>query len=236
MKHNLKAELHCHSTLSDGYGSIEQCIHVAQRKKLDVLAITDHDNASGVLEFWNYQPDSLVVIPGEEISTDKGHVIGLFIQRTIQPGPFSQVMEQLYEQNAFPVLAHPYHIPIFNMIRNKSIRSWDENDLLSIKGFEIYNAHNRPQANALAVRWAKKKLKTFTSGSDAHFLFEIGNAITIIESDKKSLSAIQDALENRQTKPMIPTSHNYYIYLIIGMMNKLKKKKYHYSSCLGLSK
>jgi len=42
----MKADLHCHTTLSDGSLGIEEVIALAKRKGLDYLAITDHDTLS----------------------------------------------------------------------------------------------------------------------------------------------------------------------------------------------
>ncbi|MDR0197465.1 MAG: PHP domain-containing protein [Oscillospiraceae bacterium] len=44
----MKADLHCHTTLSDGSLGIEEVIAQAKRKGLDCLAITDHDTLSSV--------------------------------------------------------------------------------------------------------------------------------------------------------------------------------------------
>ncbi|MDR0222337.1 MAG: PHP domain-containing protein [Oscillospiraceae bacterium] len=44
----MKADLHCHTTLSDGSLGIEEVIAQAKRKGLDCLSITDHDTLSSV--------------------------------------------------------------------------------------------------------------------------------------------------------------------------------------------
>ncbi|HYX50877.1 MAG TPA: PHP domain-containing protein, partial [Ktedonobacteraceae bacterium] len=68
-----KADLHMHSTYSDGIATIEQILHhVQQNTMLDVIAITDHDVIEGSLrarDLWtrgNYRFDYIV---GEEVST-----------------------------------------------------------------------------------------------------------------------------------------------------------------------
>ncbi|MCL1913396.1 MAG: PHP domain-containing protein [Eubacteriaceae bacterium] len=42
----MKADLHIHSTVSDGSDSIEQILSAAKEKNLDAIAITDHDTIS----------------------------------------------------------------------------------------------------------------------------------------------------------------------------------------------
>lgn len=44
----MKADLHCHTTLSDGSLGIEEIIAQAKRNDIDYLAITDHDTQSSV--------------------------------------------------------------------------------------------------------------------------------------------------------------------------------------------
>lgn len=44
----MRADLHCHTTLSDGSLGIEEVIAQAKRNQIDCLAITDHDNLASV--------------------------------------------------------------------------------------------------------------------------------------------------------------------------------------------
>ena len=83
-----KADLHMHSTYSDGIGTIEQILHHVQHyTNLDVIALTDHDVIEGSLrarDLWakrNYRFDFVV---GEEVSTKEGHMLALFIEKHIQ--------------------------------------------------------------------------------------------------------------------------------------------------------
>src|SRR6266478_1431960 len=68
-----RADLHMHSTYSDGLGTIQQILHHVQyNTRLDVIAITDHDVVEGALrarDLWlkgSYRFDFIV---GEEITT-----------------------------------------------------------------------------------------------------------------------------------------------------------------------
>lgn len=67
-----KADLHCHSTFSDGSASIDELIQSASDKKLDCLSITDHDfvmPAGTFLDAVSYaNVGQVCLIPGLEIS------------------------------------------------------------------------------------------------------------------------------------------------------------------------
>lgn len=81
----LKADLHVHSTVSDGSVSIPEIIDIAYIKGMDAIAITDHDTLSHVSQI---PKDPLIkVIAGIEISAVdrrnglRAHILGYGIQK-----------------------------------------------------------------------------------------------------------------------------------------------------------
>ncbi len=81
----MKADLHLHTTASDGKLRPEEIVRKASQLGLDVIAITDHDSVEGIppaLEAAKSFPQ-LLVIPGVEINTDmpqgEVHILGYFI-------------------------------------------------------------------------------------------------------------------------------------------------------------
>ncbi|HIE17532.1 MAG TPA: PHP domain-containing protein [Dehalococcoidia bacterium] len=84
----MKADLHLHTTASDGRLEPAEIVSLAVKVGLDVIAVTDHDTVDGIapaLAAAEAFP-SLTVIPGVEINTDvergEVHVLGYFIQYT----------------------------------------------------------------------------------------------------------------------------------------------------------
>jgi len=84
----VKADLHLHTTASDGRLAPKELVSLAAKVGLDVIAITDHDTIDGVapaLAAAKTFP-SLMVIPGVEINTDvphgEVHILGYFIDYT----------------------------------------------------------------------------------------------------------------------------------------------------------
>ena len=66
---NLKADLHCHTKLSDGSLGIEELIQLAIKSKLDAIAITDHDCLAGTVRAKLIgERQGIKVIPGVEIT------------------------------------------------------------------------------------------------------------------------------------------------------------------------
>ena len=71
----MKADLHLHSTASDGRYPPEDLVRMAVSRDVEVMAITDHDTVDGIpaaLEAAKSFP-KLKLIPGVEISTDVPH-------------------------------------------------------------------------------------------------------------------------------------------------------------------
>lgn len=165
-------DLHIHSKYS--YDSIlepKTILKIAKKRKLDGIAITDHNTIKGGMTALqeNCNP-CLDVIVGAEIKTDIGDVIGLYLEEEIHSRIFYDVVEEIHNQNGVAVLAHPF--------RNRSNYSQDElNDVDLIEGF---NARSPRRANLEAQRMALSAGKMMTAGSDAHNFFEIGRGRTIL--------------------------------------------------------
>src|SRR5579864_1820294 len=107
-----RADLHMHSTYSDGFATIEQILHHVQHQMhLDVIAITDHDVIEGSLrarDLWargRYRFDFVV---GEEVSTKEGHMLALFIEKRIPPHlSIERSIDLVHEQGGLAIVAHP---------------------------------------------------------------------------------------------------------------------------------
>ena len=86
----MKADLHLHSTVSDGRLTPAALVRLAAEKGLSVIAITDHDSVGGIDEaIVAAQPfPALKVIPGVELNTDiangEVHILGYFIDHQSQ--------------------------------------------------------------------------------------------------------------------------------------------------------
>jgi len=81
----VKADLHLHTTASDGKLRPEELVRKAVELGLEIIAITDHDSVAGIpsaVEAAKSFPQ-LIVIPGVEINTyvshGEVHILGYFI-------------------------------------------------------------------------------------------------------------------------------------------------------------
>lgn len=62
----IKADLHNHSTVSDGSNTIEQAVQIAKAKGLDAVCFTEHDTLSHMADLPQF--DGIKVLAGIEIS------------------------------------------------------------------------------------------------------------------------------------------------------------------------
>jgi len=183
-----KADLHMHSTYSDGVATPEQILHHVQHNtNLDVIALTDHDVIEGSLrmrdlcEKGNYRFDFIV---GEEISTKEGHMLALFIEKRIQAGlSMERSIELVHEQGGLAIVAHPLN-PIFrHSCQREVLDRIHANKDVWLDGVETWNASFCGiGANRVAMRLNREIYGWPEVGnSDAHTLTAIGRGCTWFE-------------------------------------------------------
>lgn len=84
----VQADLHTHSTASDGQYTPSQLVSLAKKAGIEVLALTDHDTLDGLDEAIQAgNALCLQVIPGVELSAkeyDTFHILGYAFQRDAQ--------------------------------------------------------------------------------------------------------------------------------------------------------
>lgn len=203
----MKFDLHVHSKYShDSILSPEKIIKIAKKKGLDGVAITDHNTIKGGIATSRINNDNdFQVIVGEEIKTEFGDVVALFISEEIKVRTFEDVIGEIKEQGGLSVLAHPFrHFKSPEKIINK---------LDLVEGF---NARSKAEDNLRAFQIAKRYNKALCAGSDVHFYFELGKGRTIVNEE------IEDALRKGNCK-IEGKESNY--YLVHGLSVSLEKIK-----------
>lgn len=201
-----RADLHMHSTYSDGVGTIEQILdHVQNRTNLDVIAITDHDVIEGSLrarDLWARGQYRFDFIVGEEISTQSGHLLALFIEKRIQPGlSMERSIDLVHEQGGLAVVAHPLH-PLFRHSCPRAVldRIHAAQDVW-LDGIETWNASFCGiYANRVAMQANREVYGLPELGnSDAHTLNAIGYGCTWFEG--KTAQEVRATIESGLSAP-----------------------------------
>jgi len=168
-------DFHIHSKHSfDSYMSIGKIIEVAKKKGLSGIAITDHNNFGNKNEIVKHKSGAILIVPGMEIATDIGDVIGLFIKEEIRGNKFDEVVKAIKDQDAIVVMPHPYH--------RHSILS--EQILSRVDVIEVFNARCNEEQNQKALILSKERNLPQIAGSDAHLYNEIGMGKVFYENVK----------------------------------------------------
>lgn len=167
----MKSDLHIHTSFSrDGISSPQKIVKAAIDKGIDCIAITDHNTIKGAKEAVSVASDHpLLVIPGIEVSSKSGHIIGLNVEKDIPAGlSGKETIKRIKEQKGTVVAPHPFHAwmnfkEIFDLYKE-------------IDAVEIFNARILNRANQKALEFVCRNSSSFTLGSDAHRKGRVGSA------------------------------------------------------------
>lgn len=169
----MRVDLHSHSYLSkDSRSSLDAIIRAAPKAGLHALALTDHDEFAGCMELKRRAP--FLVIPGEEIKTAHGEIIGLFLREWIPPrlDPL-ETIDRIHDQGGIAYVPHP-----FDRVRGSRMAEGELDRIIGrVDILEVFNARNAlPRFNRRALEYAQSKGILMGAGSDAHRVSEYGAA------------------------------------------------------------
>lgn len=169
----IRVDFHCHSRYSqDSLVDIPDLLLACERKGIDKLVLTDHNTITGAQKAIELAPDRFLI--GEEILTQQGELLGIFMTHSIPPGLTAhQTIDLLRSQGAFISVSHP-----FDVLRKGH---WHLPDLIAIlpliDAIEMFNSRCLlPKYNLNAIIFAQQHHLLGTVGSDAHSVGEVGAA------------------------------------------------------------
>lgn len=211
----LKYDLHIHSRFSyDSLSTPKRILKTANHLGLSGLAITDHNTIKGAIEASKID-EGIQIIIGSEIKTDKGDIIGLFLNDEIISKQFDEVVDEIREQGGFIILPHPY----------KTHDYIPANVLNRIDAVEIFNGRISHELNKKAGQLKYNDKMLFTGGSDAHLVKHVGSVATMIDKDFGSLTIdnIHSALKKAEIKGIEVPRYTHYYTAAVG---HIRKKRY----------
>jgi predicted metal-dependent phosphoesterase TrpH len=187
-----KADLHLHTTASDGVATVEQLLaHVAARTDLRVIAVTDHDTITGACrarDLVRRRGSHVEVIVGEEVSSREGHIVGLWLTHRVPPGlSAAETVAAIHEQGGLAFPAHPFFrtrrpsrpdAPMMQGV-GRLLKHLPFDGIEAINGtpcLQVANLRAR-RFNRLHGRLPE------LGGSDAHILAAVGKAHTLFPGE-----------------------------------------------------
>jgi predicted metal-dependent phosphoesterase TrpH len=177
-----RADIHMHSTSSDGFATVHQILgYVARKQLLDVIAITDHDVMDSSLWAYNHRHNyPFDIIPGVEVSSADGHVLALWVTNPIEPGmSLKDTTTAIHKQGGVAILAHPFEAIVCPSAAWSYLRNPQIIVEAGIDAIEIHNAGAFTPGNNLLARRLANQLGLPTVGnSDGHSIQAIGRGTT----------------------------------------------------------
>ncbi len=196
-----RADLHMHTTFSDGWPGPQELVDHARFTGLDVIAVTDHDTIEGALRAAEHSTSrrGLEVVIGEEVSSRDGHIVGLFLERRIRPGmSAAATVHAIHDQGGLAVAVHPFWR---TQRRSRGGPVHGVGWLAAELDFDAVEVENATPGfylfNQLARRLSAGLSSAELGGSDAHILDAVGRAYT--EFPGRTGKALRSAIEQAKT-------------------------------------
>ncbi len=145
----------------------ERMADAARRFGFSPTVLTDHDTIAGALQL---RDAGLPVIIGQEITTEDGELIGLFLEEAVPSAlPATETVRAIKEQGGLVYVQHPY-----DRYRKHLREDALERIARDVDVVEVFNARCDDEANRLAWGLRRTLGAAAGAGSDAHRLEDIG--------------------------------------------------------------
>ena len=179
----MDVDLHIHSRFSpDSRSRPEDIIKRAVTLGLGAIAVTDHDSLEGAAAAARLAPESLLIVPGVELKTEKGDLLALFVSQEVRSNTFAAAVDEIRSDGGIAIVPHPGESP-----------KMTSQDIALADGLEVFNATLSPRDNRRSLEYATELRMPGFSSSDAHLVMEIGNGTTSVQ-DSSSLEELRKAL------------------------------------------
>jgi hypothetical protein len=177
----LKIDLHVHTCYSeDATTTLKEVMYYAKKNGLDGVAVTDHETLKGALKL--ARKSRLIIIPGLEVETLRGHILALNITTLIPPNlSLTETVQKIHDAGGVAVVAHPAVVLKTGLGLKITSNS-------NIDAVEVINSASFPffLSTYLGRRLAQRLNLPQTAGSDAHHALEIGAAYTLVNADSNT--------------------------------------------------
>jgi predicted metal-dependent phosphoesterase TrpH len=211
-----KADFHTHTKESpDGALRLSHYRRMLEKRRLDVIAITDHNVTEYAKQVHAELGDRIIV--GEEITTSEGEIIGLYLTKTIPPYlSVMQTIAEIHKQGGLVYIPHP-----FETIRKGLSHALLDSIAQHVDIIEVHNGRAMLQDRSeAALSWASSHGVAGAASSDAHGLGGWGRTYSMLH-----------AMPTRDTLTQLLASAEYEVgFPGVGMLyprlNRVRKWKW----------
>jgi predicted metal-dependent phosphoesterase TrpH len=172
----VKADLHVHTAYSaDSVITPKELVFYARKSGLTAVAVTDHNQVEGARKI--AKETDFLIIPGTEVSSAHGHIVGLNVQEAIPKGlTAEETVDRIHQAGGIAVACHPF--ALFKGSIGKHVTSqFDAVEVINASAFPFRRSVKK--ARELADRFKLPRV----AGTDAHYGPVIGRAYTLIDAE-----------------------------------------------------
>lgn len=191
----LKLDLHLHSCFSnDAIGSPKELIASLQGRGLQGMALTDHNTTEGYVQIQKTLPKDFIVIPGIEVSTADGHLLGLNVLENIRPDmSVEETVNHILDVGGVPIVPHLFRL--LSGIKIEKLKAIQP----KIVAIEVFNGCSVPSSNLKTAQVARSYNLGGTGGSDTHDPIYAGYAYTVVDSTDMRIDSILSEIQKKKT-------------------------------------
>ena len=189
----VKADLHVHTIYSaDSLITPEDLVFYAKKSGLTAVAVTDHNQVEGARKI--ARETNFLIIPGTEVSSREGHIVGLNVQELIPPGlTADETVDKIHQAGGIAIACHPF-VLFKGSVGKYATAKFDAVETLNASAFPFRSASKK--ADQLAERLGLPKV----AGTDAHYGPVIGRTFTLIDAEP-NVEAVVKAIAKGLCQP-----------------------------------
>jgi len=186
----VKADLHVHTTYSsDSIITPSDLVFYAKKRGLTAVAVTDHNQVEGAKKI--ARETGFLIIPGTEVSSRDGHIVGLNVNEVIPRGlSADETVDRIHRAGGVAIACHPYAL-FKGSIGQHVTAKFDAVETINASSFPFRSASSK--AEKLAERFSLPRV----AGTDAHYGPVIGCAYTVIDSELNLESILGSIIKGR---------------------------------------
>ncbi len=187
----VKADLHVHSFYSsDSLIKPIDLAFYARKRGLDAVAVTDHDQVEGAQKIAK-EVTGILIIPGIEVSSAAGHIVGLNVREVIPRGlSASETVDRIHSAGGIAVACHPYALFKGSLGKNVSAK-FDAVETVNARAFPFGRSCRK--AKEVAERLGLPRV----GGTDAHYGPQVGYGYTVVDAELQVDSIVKAIVEGR---------------------------------------
>jgi len=199
---DIRVDFHTHSSASnDGGITAQQYTDILASGALDCVAITDHNSIGFAVKLQQKLGKNKVIV-GEEISTQQGDIIGLFLSSVVSAHQdVTDAIADIRSQGGLVYIPHPFETVRKGVsMRTLNTIQKDIDIIETINGRAVFQNHHDA-----ATDWAVKNNILMATSSDAHRAGALGKTYTQLPAmpTRENLTALLKEAGHSYKKPSL---------------------------------